>query len=83
MTINGPAPMLMAMFMNSAIDQRVEKIPAHRSSLGCGRKADRESCATHERWGRTEYAVSSLKVTMVLVSPYSGSPANSWSRRAC
>src|SRR5690349_24506590 len=25
MTINGPAPMILAMFMNSAIDQRVEK----------------------------------------------------------
>src|SRR5699024_11985358 len=25
MTINGPAPMLMAMFMNTAIDQAVEK----------------------------------------------------------
>ena len=25
MTINGPAPMLLAMFMNTAIDQRVEK----------------------------------------------------------
>src|SRR4029450_7475901 len=25
MTINGPAPMILAMFMNSAIDQRVER----------------------------------------------------------
>ena len=25
MTINGPAPMLLAMFMNTAIDQRVER----------------------------------------------------------
>ena len=28
MTINGPAPMLLAMFMNTAIDQRVETFPA-------------------------------------------------------
>ena len=25
MTINGPAPMLLAMFMNTAIDQRIER----------------------------------------------------------
>ena len=25
MTINGPAPMILAMFMNAAIDQQVEK----------------------------------------------------------
>ncbi len=25
MTINGPAPMILAMYMNTAIDQRVEK----------------------------------------------------------
>ena len=25
MTINGPAPMILAMFMNTAIDQQVEK----------------------------------------------------------
>src|SRR3546814_3077171 len=27
MTINGPAPMILAMFMNCAIDQQVEKYP--------------------------------------------------------
>jgi len=25
MTINGPAPMILAMFMNTAVDQRVER----------------------------------------------------------
>ena len=57
MTINGPAPMLMAMFMNTAIDQRVETIPAQRGALGCGGAAHRLAarCATRERWRRTDY----------------------------
>jgi methylmalonyl-CoA mutase len=30
MTINGPAPMLLAFFMNAAIDQNVEKYIAEK-----------------------------------------------------
>ncbi len=35
MTINGPAPMILAMFMNTAVDQRVEKyLKARRTVAG-------------------------------------------------
>jgi methylmalonyl-CoA mutase len=33
MTINGPAPMLLAFFMNAAIDQNVEKYIAEKWRL--------------------------------------------------
>ena len=36
MTINGPAPMILAMFMNTAIDQRVERYPARARAAGAG-----------------------------------------------
>jgi isobutyryl-CoA mutase len=38
MTINGPAPMLMAMFMNAAIDQRVEKFLREASRWSAAEK---------------------------------------------
>ncbi|MCK5878913.1 MAG: cobalamin-dependent protein [Holophagae bacterium] len=42
MTINGPAPMLLAMFVNTAIDQQVEKYLRAEGKLkaAAGRKAD-------------------------------------------
>lgn len=40
MTINGPAPILLAMFMNTAIDQQVEKFEAEN-----GRRATEEELA--------------------------------------
>ena len=39
MTINGPAPMILAMFMNAAIDQRVERYLKAQRSVGAGRAA--------------------------------------------
>jgi methylmalonyl-CoA mutase len=33
MTINGPAPSILAMFMNTAIDQQVEKFKAEKDPL--------------------------------------------------
>ena len=36
MTINGPAPMLLAFFMNAAIDQQCEKWIAGKWSMGNG-----------------------------------------------
>ncbi len=41
MTINGPAPMILAMFMNTAIDQRVERYLQERRPLGRGSRQDR------------------------------------------
>jgi methylmalonyl-CoA mutase len=43
MTINGPAPMILAMFMNTAVDQQVEKYLAEQGRLGeiDGLKAER------------------------------------------
>ena len=46
MTINGPAPMILAMFMNTAIDQRVEK---YLHSSGGWSEAQKKIAALHER----------------------------------
>ena len=43
MTINGPAPMILAFFMNSAIDQQVEK---HLRETGHGRRREEDRRAT-------------------------------------
>jgi methylmalonyl-CoA mutase len=42
MTINGPAPMILAMFMNTAIDQQVEKYLKADPPLG--RRAAEDRC---------------------------------------
>ncbi len=39
MTINGPAPMILAMFMNTAIDQQIEKWLVLNDRYGAARKA--------------------------------------------
>ena len=46
MTINGPAPMILAMFMNTAIDQRVE---AHLKSTGGWEAAQKKLAELHGR----------------------------------
>ena len=46
MTINGPAPIILAMFMNTAIDQRVER---YLKSQGQWAQAERKIKAAHER----------------------------------
>ena len=43
MTINGPAPMILAMFMNTAIDQRVERYLRATGTVGRGRAQDRRA----------------------------------------
>ncbi len=45
MTINGPAPMILAMFMNTAIDQRVER---HLRSEGRWSEAERRIAELHQ-----------------------------------
>ena len=35
MTINGPAPIILAFFMNTAIDQQVEKHLRETGPMGC------------------------------------------------
>jgi methylmalonyl-CoA mutase len=45
MTINGPAPMILAMFMNTAIDQRVER---HLRASGAWPEAERKIKALFE-----------------------------------
>jgi methylmalonyl-CoA mutase len=46
MTINGPAPMLLAMFMNTAIDQRVER---YLKAEGRWSEAQEQITALHKR----------------------------------
>jgi methylmalonyl-CoA mutase len=46
MTINGPAPIILAMFMNTAIDQRVER---YLKAEGQWQEAERKIQAAHER----------------------------------
>ena len=41
MTINGPAPMILAFFMNAAIDQACERLHHRQRSVGGGRGPDR------------------------------------------
>jgi methylmalonyl-CoA mutase len=43
MTINGPAPMILALFMNTAIDQQVEKLSEGKRAMGSGAEADRRA----------------------------------------
>ncbi len=45
MTINGPAPMVLAFFLNAAVDQAVEKSPARtrRARVGAGALRERRS----------------------------------------
>jgi isobutyryl-CoA mutase len=45
MTINGPAPSILAMFMNTAIDQKLEKFEADK-----GRKPSAEEAAQIREW---------------------------------
>ena len=50
MTINGPAPIILAMFMNTAIDQQVETLPARRrQALGRRAGEDRQSCSKDKK----------------------------------
>jgi methylmalonyl-CoA mutase len=53
MTINGPAPMMLAFFMNTAIDQQVEK---HLRESGEWEKASRKIDAYFEGRERPRYA---------------------------
>ncbi len=45
MTINGPAPTILAMFMNTAIDQNIDKFKSEK-----GREASSEERAEIEKW---------------------------------
>jgi methylmalonyl-CoA mutase len=52
MTINGPAPMILAMFMNTAIDQRVER---HLRETGRWEEAQRKIAGLYEGRERPVY----------------------------
>ena len=56
MTINGPAPMILAMFMNTAIDQRVEKYLRDDRRAGTRRSEDRRSSSQAPRSARATAA---------------------------
>jgi len=58
MTINGPAPMLLAMFMNAAIDQRIER---HLKSEGKWAEAEKKIAAAHARAAARGLAVPQYK----------------------
>jgi methylmalonyl-CoA mutase len=58
MTINGPAPMILAMFMNAAIDQRIER---YLKSQGEWPEAERKIKAVHERATERGLAVPRYK----------------------
>ncbi len=46
MTINGPAPILLAMFMNTAIDQQVDRFPRQGQARSPPRPRSRRSART-------------------------------------
>ena len=75
MTINGPAPMILAMFMNTAIDQQVEKSPARDGAVGRGRAEDR-AAATKAASARATRA-RCPRATTASASGCSASPATS------
>jgi len=52
MTINGPAPMILAMFMNTAIDQRVER---HLRESGRWAEAEKKIAGIYEGRERPRY----------------------------
>jgi methylmalonyl-CoA mutase len=52
MTINGPAPMILAMFMNTAVDQRVER---HLRETGQWAEAERRIAKLYEGRERPSY----------------------------
>ena len=49
MTINGPAPMILAMFMNTAVDQRIERHLRQSGRWGEAERRIAELCAGRER----------------------------------
>ncbi|MBM5811153.1 MAG: methylmalonyl-CoA mutase [Gammaproteobacteria bacterium] len=49
MTINGPAPMILAMFLNTAIDQQVERWLREQGRWAAAEAALRQRCAGRER----------------------------------
>ena len=59
MTINGPAPMILAMFMNTADRPAGREIPA--SAEGAGPAAQRHIAALHERAARAGLPLPSLR----------------------
>ena len=78
MTINGPAPMLLAMFMNTAIDQRVERFLRTRKSLAGGGTAHRAAAQCNDRRraiGSRITTAACRKATMARASRCSASPA--------
>ncbi len=58
MTINGPAPMILAMFMNTAIDQRIER---HLKASGEWPAAEEKIKAAHQRAAECGLAVPRYK----------------------
>ncbi|RPI16352.1 MAG: methylmalonyl-CoA mutase [Lysobacterales bacterium] len=52
MTINGPAPMILAMFMNTAVDQRVER---HLRETGRWEEAERRIAVMYRDRARPRY----------------------------
>ena len=58
MTINGPAPMILAMFMNTAIDQQVER---YLKADGRWAAAERKIAALHAARSRARRAAADLQ----------------------
>jgi methylmalonyl-CoA mutase len=61
MTINGPAPMILAMFMNAAIDQRIER---YLKAQGQWAQAEKKIQASHERAAARGLPVPQYKGTL-------------------
>ena len=57
MTINGPAPMLLAFFMNAAIDQQCEK---KISELGMWKEVEKISAAKYQHFPAPQYQDASF-----------------------
>ena len=76
MTINGPAPMILAFFMNAAIDQQVEK---HLKSHGAvGRGAAARSRRTSPAASARATPARCPRATTASASGCSASPATRW-----
>ena len=77
MTINGPAPIILAFFMNAAIDQQVEKHLKESGQLGGDRDASSTSSSAASRAPATR--ASCRPATTASASACSACPAPTWS----
>ena len=79
MTINGPAPIILAMFMNTAIDQQVEKYLEGRSGSRWAVAEQKIAKIFEGRRASSRTTANCRPETTASASACSASPATSWS----